>query len=436
MRVLTIAHAFAPLIAGGGERAAMSLNHWLVEVPDIEPVLVARADTQHIGHSAQFAAFRGNAREIVADVPHADPFSLQSRNFVVLERMIDDLLDRFRPDVVHVQHFVYWSLDMLTLIARRGIPIVMTLHEYLLICHNDGQMIKTTGALCHAESPSECATCFPDRSAGEFFLRKAMILDRLAMVAQFVAPSHFLRKRFIAWGLSPERIRIIDNPLAPALVKAAFALSDDRMAHVGRPVRVGFFGQLNRYKGVLTLLEALARLPKDLRSQLHVSIHGAHLASQPEAFRARFDLLLDAVDDVVDVHAGYQNDDVVALMRDCDWIVVPSIWWENAPVVMEEAALAGRPVLCSAIGGMAEKIAAGMPGATFRAGDPTDLARALRMIVGGDLVVRQMDAVDAAAIQHERVDAYLALYREVVGSQTIDAPLLRTSADAQAQVAG
>ena len=41
-------------------------------------------------------------------------------------------------------------------------------------------------------------------------------------------------------------------------------------------------------------------------------------------------------------------------MRQADWIVVPSIWWENAPLVILEARAAGRPVICSGIGGMAE----------------------------------------------------------------------------------
>jgi glycosyltransferase involved in cell wall biosynthesis len=43
-------------------------------------------------------------------------------------------------------------------------------------------------------------------------------------------------------------------------------------------------------------------------------------------------------------------------MSACDWIVVPSIWWENSPVVIQEARLAARPLIVSNIGGMAEKV--------------------------------------------------------------------------------
>jgi glycosyltransferase involved in cell wall biosynthesis len=65
-------------------------------------------------------------------------------------------------------------------------------------------------------------------------------------------------------------------------------------------------------------------------------------------------------------------------MRQVDWVVVPSVWWENSPLVIQEAFAAGRPVVCSGIGGMAEKVPAGTAGLHFRAGDPGDLADVMR----------------------------------------------------------
>jgi hypothetical protein len=61
-------------------------------------------------------------------------------------------------------------------------------------------------------------------------------------------------------------------------------------------------------------------------------------------------------------------------MGDVDWVVVPSVWWENSPLVIQEAFQRGRPVICSDIGGMAEKVADGVDGLHFRAGDPEALA--------------------------------------------------------------
>jgi glycosyltransferase involved in cell wall biosynthesis len=58
--------------------------------------------------------------------------------------------------------------------------------------------------------------------------------------------------------------------------------------------------------------------------------------------------------------------------------VVPSIWWENSPLVIQEAFMHGRPVICSDIGGMAEKVIDGVNGLHFTAGDPRSLATVLR----------------------------------------------------------
>ena len=68
-------------------------------------------------------------------------------------------------------------------------------------------------------------------------------------------------------------------------------------------------------------------------------------------------------------------------MREIDWVVVPSIWWENSPLVIQEAFMNGRPVICSNVGGMAEKVTDGLNGVHFGVGDPSSLAAAIRKAV-------------------------------------------------------
>jgi glycosyltransferase involved in cell wall biosynthesis len=61
-------------------------------------------------------------------------------------------------------------------------------------------------------------------------------------------------------------------------------------------------------------------------------------------------------------------------MREVDWTIVPSTWWENAPVVIQEAFFHGRPVIASNIGGMAEKVRDGIDGLHFHVSNPESLA--------------------------------------------------------------
>src|SRR5204862_3731208 len=108
-------------------------------------------------------------------------------------------------------------------------------------------------------------------------------------------------------------------------------------------------------------------------------VHGANLDLQEHGFRDRVERLLEAAADRVTVCGPYAPERVGELMADVDWVVVPSVWWENSPLVIQEAFAHGRPVICSDIGGMAEKVTHGVNGLHFRANDAINLAETIRM---------------------------------------------------------
>src|SRR5207244_4103745 len=94
----------------------------------------------------------------------------------------------------------------------------------------------------------------------------------------------------------------------------------------------------------------------------------------PKDFQKRFNDLLTRAEANVTLVGKYAHDQLPALLANVDWVIVPSIWWENSPLVIQEAFMHGRPVICSDIGGMAEKVTDGVNGIHFRAGDPASLA--------------------------------------------------------------
>ena len=99
-------------------------------------------------------------------------------------------------------------------------------------------------------------------------------------------------------------------------------------------MRLGFFGQINNFKGVDILLSAANLLPAHVRQSVEIGIHGANLEMQEEKFQKEITSLLESSKDVVTVYGPYENHHVLPLMAGYDWIVVPSIWWENSPVVI------------------------------------------------------------------------------------------------------
>jgi glycosyltransferase involved in cell wall biosynthesis len=93
---------------------------------------------------------------------------------------------------------------------------------------------------------------------------------------------------------------------------------------------------------------------------------------------------------------------------------VPSIWWENAPLVIAEAFRHGRPVICSNIGGMAEAVRDGVDGLWFRAGDPAHLAERMEEAMSADLWNRLVAGIHPSRSLAEAADDHAAFYARLV----------------------
>ena len=286
------------------------------------------------------------------------------------------LLGELRPDVVHLHHYTNFGVETLLQI-RRALPrarIVLTLHEYLAVCNHFGQMVKRPGfALCERSGPRDCARCFPERTEQDFFLRELYIKRFFRLVDHFVSPSRFLAGRYAAWGLDPAAISVIENGMPEAGNEAGPPTATDD------GVVFAFFGQVSRLKGIDVVFDAAALLEKDGVAGLRIEVHGDH-SGQPPDFRAAFEKRLEDTPGNLRYCGPYENARVHELMRSAHAVLVPSIWWENSPLVVQEALLNRRPVVCSDIGGMAEKVRDGLDGFHFRAGSAHSLAALLKRL--------------------------------------------------------
>jgi glycosyltransferase involved in cell wall biosynthesis len=316
---------------------------------------------------------------------HANPDPEFPREFMAL-------LEELRPDVVHLHHYANFGVETL-LHVRRALPgarIVLTLHEYLAICNHLGQMVKRPGfGLCERSGPRDCARCFPERTEQDFFLRELYIKRFFGLVDHFVAPSRFLRGRYVAWGLDPGAISVVENGM-PETGRAAAPppVADDGVVFA-------MFGQLSRLKGVDVLFDAAALLEKDGVAGLRIEVHGDH-SGQPPDLRAAMEGRLEAAPPNIRHCGPYENARVHELMRSAHAVLVPSVWWENSPLVIQEALLNRRPVICSDIGGMAEKVRDGLDGFHFRAGSAHALAALLKRLAAQPEKLAALQATMAA----------------------------------------
>jgi glycosyltransferase involved in cell wall biosynthesis len=319
---------------------------------------------------------------------------------------LNQILRSHQTTVANFHHFLNFGLGALRDVKMGG-PFrkVLTFHEFLAICHNHGQMITRPGQLlCERESPSACTSCFPDLTRQQFSLRKDLFLETLKGFDGFVSPSEFLARRFVDWGLPHERMAVIENGLAH-IPPRRIAQPD---AHKSSWT-FGFFGQVNPFKGLDTLLAAAEVLAKDQRSteQIRIRIHG-NMIGLSDQFLKRFTTAQER--QIIDYAGPYNNSSVGQLMADCDYLLVPSRWWENSPVVIQEAYAVGRPVICSGIGGMAEKVINGVTGLHFRVGDHLDLVRVMRSAAQCDMFTKLQAGIPAPIDGAEMARRYLAFF--------------------------
>ena len=170
------------------------------------------------------------------------------------------------------------------------------------------------------------------------------------------------------------------------------------------------------------LLEASRILSEDGVAH-RLSLHGG-TAYQPDAFLERFNAALLAAP-AARHHGAYAGADLGALMAEIDWVVVPSVWWENAPLVILEAFRHGRPVICGDLGGMAEMVRDGVDGLHAPVGDPAGLAAVLRRAAERPgLWGRLASGISPPKTIAQVAEDHLSLYQELLGQ---DAPRSRAS---------
>lgn len=299
----------------------------------------------------------------------------------VASRAVRAAIARFRPDVVHSHAVPGLSVSALTAPGRAGVAHVHTLHDYWLLCQRS-TMVRRDDVPCAARCRG-CRLVSAGRSA---------ILDRhppevVLAVSEAVAEEHR------SAGVLADRIRVVRNPLGDPPPST-------RDPAPGDPVVFGYLGQLVAIKGVRTLLAAFSSLPAG--AELRVAGTGA-LAGEVRG-------------PGVTALGWVGADDRERFFSSIDCLVVPSEWKDPAPLVLDEAAARGVPVIGADIGGVPELVTPADRDLLFRSGDSTSLRASLERFLAAPRPRRD------APLDANGWDGHLAA---VVGAYA-DARALRT----------
>ncbi|CAM3316169.1 glycosyltransferase [Paracoccus nototheniae] len=372
-RIVIVSHSHPALRYGGGEVAAYRQFQHLLEGGEdayfLGSTIGPEDEARFFGPGQQMLSF--SDRDFCMRGTGMDSFPMEHPRIADEDRVLD-ILTALQGDIYHFHHF--WNIGAGTIRRLRArfpdAQMICTLHEMTAICANHGQMVKTSGELCYAASDVACAACL-GRPPVDFALRRTRMAEMLDLFDTLLSPSQFLADRFAVWGIPPDRIGVIENGLdhtdpPPPVTETAL---------LARSRRFAFFGQATPTKGLDVLVRAALLIEAGAKLALAAGRPTAPIALDVYGVTAEaFARLWPALDIPVWMRfrGRYRPQDCVAIMRGFGWIVIPSVWWENSPVVIQEARAAGTPMIASDIGGMAEKTAGW--GRQFRAGDADALA--------------------------------------------------------------
>ena len=421
MRIVYVSYMHPAVAPGGAQQVAYELFQASL-AEGHEAFLISALEAIHEAEygkpGAPIVPLQGEERQYFYFPQFYDFVHLSVGDWRTL-RFFGELIARLKPDVVHFHHYHRIGVESIRA-ARLAAPkatICLTLHEMMAICMADGQMLKRPSRdLCHAATPIDCNRCFPDLRPEFVTLRRARLLAVLEDVDRFIFPSEFIAERYVDWGLPGVKCAVIPNGQVHP------APSFDRRQHSPAVNRFGFFGQFIDNKGIDVILEALIILSREKRlppGGLVLDINGGNEHYATEGYLAK---IKGQMAEIQSLKAGplqirsrgrYTRDQIAERMRDVDWVIAPSTWWEVFGLVVSEAWMFGRPVIASDIGGLGERIRDGVNGFKFPARDARALAELMVKLAGdGRGWVQANEGIDQPWSDQEMLRAHVALWSE------------------------
>lgn len=386
MRILEVIHGYPPLYNAGSEIYTQTISRGLIEK----------------GHDVAIFTREENPYkkdfDIRVDYDQIEPViriyfvnHARSRDRYRNEKMdaaFAQVLDREKPDIVHIGHLNHLSTGIPEIASNKGIPVVFTFHDFWLACPR-GQFIQMClgeeelWRLCPGQDNKRCAVHCMSRIWGGVpaneeedvkqwtqWIKQRMeeIQRQINFIDLFIAPSRHIMKRMI-YELNIDKKKVIFEPYGFDLARF-----ENRVRNKEKDFCFGYIGRIAPTKGVNLLIKAFGKT----KGNAQLRIWGRETADI-KYLKMMVEDLPDNRKMRVQWMPEYKNEEIVpSVLNNVDAVVVPSIWDENSPLVIQEAQQAKVPVITSDHAGMSELVKHEINGLLFKHRDVEDLALKLQ----------------------------------------------------------
>jgi glycosyltransferase involved in cell wall biosynthesis len=443
MKILLTVHQFVPEWSAGTEILTFSVAKELMrrghQVTVFTGFPVAEnppADQRIDRYEIEGISVYRYAHAMLATAEQAATTEIEYDNHLAT-RLFDDLVANVQPDIIHFFHFFRLGSGLIDVAVKRGILAYFTPTDFWTICPTN-QLLLTDNTMCKGPScaagncikhivmltrgekernfMSKLPTPIADISAllisKLFAKRHHLALEISAMVKRSklnVARVNQLQRIF-----SPSRLMtetLVNNGINADLMQStAFGIDVSGYEHAqtrtGVARTIGFIGTISETKGCHVLINAFKQLNlPDVRLKMYGSFeHYPDYAASLQALAAECD--------AIEFCGTFPNQQIAHVLSELDALVVPSLWYENTPLVVYSALAARCPVVASNFAGMSEVVRHNENGLLFTAGDADLLAEALRSLATtADLLPRLSANCQPPKSTVQYVDEIAAVYQ-------------------------
>ena len=323
------------------------------------------------------------------------------------KRKITALIKKEKPDIAHLHLFYHHlSPSILTALKKAGIPTVMTLHDWKAICPN--YSLFTEGLPCERCKGGKYIECAKHRCIHNSLLQSAWAsLEAYIHHAKkyyenyidlYIAPSEFVKDKFIEFGWSKNKIRVLPHFLSPE-----FGIIDEPYPAPNKKC-FAYIGRLSKEKGIDRLVQWWIK--NKIKSNLEIFGDGP-----------LFEEIKDALNNTqiknIHLHGQTKKEKIFEIIRDVTAVIIPSVGYETFGLTAIESMAKGLPVVASNRGALSELIGSSGGGVLFDF-DNDDLNEALNKSSDYSLRVSALNYIGS----HHRADDYYAqlkkMYNQII----------------------
>lgn len=415
MKILLTTHQFFPHFSAGTEVLTYSVAKELISRGHDVHVLTGYPNDADLHEDDRFDEYDFEDIHVYrfhhAYVPMADQISMIEVGYDnhLAAKYFSQILHKFKPELVHFFHLNRLGTGLIDCAISTNIPVYMTPTDFWTICPT-GQLVMGDGTLCDgprayagncvkhlALSTQKGSVASVVKGLPSFSIdilvqltqggvvpkypgrievkaigsRLTKNITRLNQLKRIISPNSFMTEKLLQYGVSPNLI-----------VQSAFGINELGQEKVKRlcrsanqPLKVGFIGTLAPHKGCHVLIEAFNKLPY---GQAVLSIYGK-TDEFPEYLVELRQLAMN--NDAVKFCGTFHNSKIGEVFGNLDVLVVPSLWYENTPLVIYSAQAANCPVIASNYPSISEVIQDQINGLLFDPGNAKDLSEKLHHLV-------------------------------------------------------